>query len=76
MCISSMYQSPPGHFDVVLIVDNCETNAKSHFRGVLLKELSKYGDFSTALCTVCYEYDSTKMLSLCNVVTVSSTNIT
>jgi crossover junction endonuclease MUS81 len=40
---SPLFVLRPGHFDVVLIVDNCETNAKSHFRGVLLKELSKYG---------------------------------
>ena len=39
-----------GTFDVVLIVDNCETNSKSHFRGVLLKELSKFGKSGRVTC--------------------------
>ena len=39
-----------GTFDVVLIVDNCETNSKSHFRGLLLKELSKYGKSGRMMC--------------------------
>jgi len=33
-----------GNFQVVLIVDNQETTTKSMFRGVLLKELSRYGE--------------------------------
>ena len=36
-----------GHFQVVLIVDNQETTNKSMFRGILLKELSRYGQYTT-----------------------------
>ena len=34
-----------GKFQILLIIDNQETTTKSMFRGVLLKELSKYGMF-------------------------------
>lgn len=35
-----------GHFQVVLVVDNQETTTKSMFRGILLKELSRYGQYA------------------------------
>ena len=38
-----------GNFQVVLIVDNQETTTKSMFRGVLLKELSRYGEHALHL---------------------------
>ena len=46
-----------GNFQVVLIVDNQETTTKSMFRGVLLKELSRYGELSLPIAptaNMCY----------------------